>query len=171
MNYIEVWRVFSGSDAEATKALYAKLEAIGPRGGIAMNLFRACKASTRAKLYRGGDRRGSYKSQAYDRKLWSMDNLCRALVAQADDLGVEWGWGYDRKAVGFEHVLYVEVPNIGQISFHAERRGDGHDFDGVWDGAVEKSADRICRWCSELLTAKAADEMQRAVDGDQGAQA
>jgi hypothetical protein len=57
---------------EATKALYARLEACGVQGFLAVQLFRACKSSERAKVYRGGNRQGSYRRQAYDRKQWSL---------------------------------------------------------------------------------------------------
>jgi hypothetical protein len=53
-------------------------------------------------------------------------------------------------AVGFENVLYVEIPT-GQMSFHTERRGDGPDYHGAWDGAATTGPERICRWCELLL--------------------
>ena len=57
--------VYRASDGEATKRLYVELELLGPAGVIALNLFRACKNSERAKAYRGGNGHGSYRSQAY----------------------------------------------------------------------------------------------------------
>ncbi len=145
MKYVDIAIVYNGSNGDATKALYAKLEKVGPLGVVAMNLFRALKASSRAKVYRG---RG-YRDAAYDKKAWSMDNLCRVLVAQ-EDLGIEFGWGRDEKAVGFENVLYVDIPT-GQMSFHTDRRGDGPDYPGAWDGAEKTGPERICRWCELLL--------------------
>ncbi len=144
MRYIDIAVVYNGSNGDATRALYTKLEKVGPLGVVAMNLFRALKTSSRAKVYRG---RG-YKDAAYDTKTWSMDNLVRVLIAQ--DLGIRFGWGRDEKAVGFENVLYVDIPT-GQMSFHTERRGDGPDYPGVWDGAAKTGPDRICRWCEMLL--------------------
>ena len=88
------------------------------------------------------------KPDKHDTKQWSLDNLVRVLVAQ--DLGIRFGWGRDEKAVGFENVLYVDTP-MGQMSFHTERRGDGPDYPGVWDGAAKSGPDRICRWCEMLL--------------------
>lgn len=144
MTLTEITAVYTGSDGEATRALYAKLEAIGPSGAIAMNLFRACKASARAKVY---SRR--FRGSAYDKKQWSMDNLCRVLLA--DDQTIVWGWGRDEKTVGFENVLYVDLPE-GQVSFHTDRRGDGPDYPGEWDGVRDRSAARICRFCADLIT-------------------
>src|SRR5947209_6450005 len=71
--------VYAGSDGEVTKAYYAELEKLGPVGLIALNLFRAQKCSTRAKLYRGGDFRGRFRDQAYERKNWSVANLSAIL--------------------------------------------------------------------------------------------
>jgi hypothetical protein len=68
--------IYAGSDGEATKRLYAELEALGLVGVIAMNLFRACKASARAKVYRGG----GYRGMAYDKKQWSIGQLVEALI-------------------------------------------------------------------------------------------
>ncbi len=152
MKYLEVFAIYNGSNGDATKALYAKLEAIGPRGIIAMNVFRAAKASERAKKYRGGNGGGSYRAQAYQKKQWSMDNLCRILVAEADAIGVRFGWGFDSVTIGFEHVLYVDLPT-GQISFHTERRGDGPDYPDKWDGVRRAGPDRICRYVSHVLIA------------------
>lgn len=137
--------VYDGSDGDATKQLYARLEALGIAGFVAMNLFRACKASQRAKLYRRRQ-----KGSAYGKKQWSMDNLCTALTNRGSAAGIDrWGWGRDDKAVGYEHVLYVELPT-GQVSFHTDRRGVGPDYPGVWDGC-KASGGRIVQWCARLL--------------------
>ena len=42
-------------------------------------------------------------------------------------------------------VLYVDLPNIGQVSFHSPERLAGPDYDGEWDGA-RLSAERIIRF-------------------------
>lgn len=155
----EIARVYAGSDGDATKALYARLEQLGPRGVVALNLFRAQKNSERAKVYRGG----GYRGAAYDRKQWAMDNLCTVLGAEAEALNIRWGWGRDEKAVNFENVLYVYLPEgIGQVSFHTHQRGAGPDFAGDWDGAKGKSPERILRFCAWVLQGEA-----RAASADQ----
>lgn len=146
----DVIRVYEGSDGAATKALYARLEQLGPAGVIALNLFRACKCSERAKVYRG---RG-FKDSAYERKQWSMGNLCKALTEHGAALGMRWGWGIDAPAhsVGSPlfHVLYIET-EAGQISFHSDARGTGPDFDGCWDGVRGASGGRACSFAATLL--------------------
>lgn len=142
--------VYGGPNGEATKALYERLEKLGPIGLVALNLFRAQKNSERAKAYRG---RG-YKGAAYDRKQWAMGNLDEALVGHADALGLRWGWGNDPGQAFHCCVLYVELPT-GQVSFHTNIRGSGPDYPGEWDGVRGKSAERICRFVAQLLAAEA----------------
>lgn len=45
--------VYRGSNGDVTRALYERLEHLGPAGAIAVNLLRACKTTERAKRYRG----------------------------------------------------------------------------------------------------------------------
>lgn len=142
----EVLAIYEGSDGEATKRLYQRLEALGPVGHVAVNLFRAHKSSARAKVYRGG----GYRGLAYERKGWAMDNLVAILAEQAAELGIRWGWGEDAAQEYHRWVLYVDVPT-GQVSFHTERRGGGPDYPAAWDGERNTGATRICRWISQLL--------------------
>lgn len=154
MNLADITKVYEGSDADATRALYARLAELAPRGPIAVDLLRVCKASERAKLYagrRGGRGSPNYRALAYDKKDWAIGELCRSLGAHADDLGIAWGWRLDPKAVNFENVIYVEIPGGGQVSFHTHYRRDGPDYAGDWDGAVGQAARRICRWAEAVL--------------------
>lgn len=148
-----ILRVYLGSDGEATKALYAELERLGEIGVVAMNLFRACKASERAKVYRGRNYRGA----AYDKKAWSMNNLCSSLSMMD---GITWGWGVDERAKSrndpYQHVLYIDIPT-GQVSFHTDVRGAGPDYEGQWDGVRQAGVDRICRWTARLFNAGGID--------------
>lgn len=143
--------VYHASDAEATVALYKRLEAAGPAGTVAMNLLRACKASERAKQYRGGNSRGSYKRQAYHKKEWSILQLIGALRSNAENLGIEWGWGYDAESIAYEHVLYIELPRYGQVSFHMGQRHGGNDHNKPWDGVRGLGSSRIIRFATEIL--------------------
>lgn len=86
---LNIRSIYYGSDGDATRGLYARLEQLGPVGVVAMNLFRAQKCSSRAKVYRGrGGRqgRGKFSREAYQRKSWSMSNLCQALETHAQTL-------------------------------------------------------------------------------------
>lgn len=151
MDYAEILSVYEGSDGDATKRLYERLDAIGPEGMIAVNLFRAHKSSSRAKVYRGGERgRGSYRRMAYDRKSWAIDNLCKALVEHAGALGIGWGWSEDPAQPVHRHMLYVDLPT-GQVSFHSQWRGLGPSYPGTWDGERGAGPARICRWIAGLL--------------------
>ncbi len=146
--------VYKASDGEATKALYARLEAAGPIGIIAMNLFRACKCSERAKAYRGGIRgRGSFKSMAYDRKAWSMQNLATALAEHGAALGFAWGWKEDPETLFGERaswVLYIDTPQ-GQCSFHSPDRGAGPDYPSGWDQQRGMTTQRVIDFAGAVL--------------------
>lgn len=138
--------IYQGSNGKATKALYAELETLGPRGLVAMNLFRACKCSERAKVYRGH----GYKADAYARKEWSMGLLCDILLKHSEELCIRWGWKEDPEQVYHKWVLYVEIPT-GQVSFHCANRIKGPDYPGDWDKVKGASAGRIVNWTEQLL--------------------
>lgn len=143
---LTVSAIYQGSNGEATSALYAKLGNMGLAGVIAINLFRACKTSERAKVYRGG----RYRRAAYDTKNYSITNLDRALSECADLLGIRWGWKQDPAADCHAWVLYVDLPT-GQVSFHALTRLSTVDYPGDWDRQLGQSPDRIIKWVCYLL--------------------
>lgn len=143
-------RIWKGSDGEATKSFYAELKRHGVQGEIAVALFRANKCSVRAKVYRGGIRgKGSYKQMAYDKKNWSIGELCKVLANYAGQLKITWGWREDKAQSFHKWVIYVDLPT-GQVSFHSETRGDGPAYHRDWDGQ-RMSADRICLFCDGVL--------------------
>lgn len=126
----QVRQVYYGSNGEATAALYARLEKLGPVGIVALNLMRACKASERAKKYRGGNGRSSYRAMAYDKKQWSMDNLCRELVIHGDTLGLDWGWGIEpgagaRRRSACPRPLCRASDRASEFSYRPPRRRAG----------------------------------------------
>lgn len=143
-----VLSVYQGSNGDATRALYADLTAIGPVGVVAVNLFRACKCSERAKVYRRGP---GHKTEAYARKDWSIGQLADALVATPL---LPWGWQIDERmrtsGDPHHHVVYFDLPT-GQVSFHVGTRHKGPDYAGEWDRAVGTAPDRICRWVTTLF--------------------
>lgn len=135
--------IYLGSDGKQTMALYARLEALGPMGVVAMNVFRAQKCSERAKSY---SRR--YRNEAYGRKTWSMGLLATAMAGTA----MPWGWKEDPTQEFHRWVLYVELPT-GQVSFHTDTRGQGPDYAGEWDQQRGVAAVRVCKWVQTLLDA------------------
>ena len=154
---MNVREIYDGSDAEATKALYARLEQLGPAGVIARDLFRAQKASARAKVYRGGNSKGRFRAQAYDKKDWSIGNLCAALEQHAAALGIAWGWKEDPAQSFHCWVLYVELPT-GQVSFHSAAPKSDQRFTGDWDGVRHASASRILLYTASVLNPNAVHE-------------
>lgn len=149
----DIMAIYAGSNGDATKALYQQLQLAGPRGLVAIDLFRACKASERAKVYRGGQRgRGSFRRMAYEKKSWAIDNLAANLIDRADDLGIAWGWDIDPAQEFHRDVLYIDLPT-GQVSFHTHPRGKGPDYPGAWDRARGQASMRICQFCAQTLRA------------------
>jgi hypothetical protein len=143
----EIHAIYEASDGPATRTLFSFLKRHGINGQLAIALFRACKSSERAKVYRGGVRgRGSFREMAYDRKQQAMDNLCEVLSTSM----CSWGWGIDNEQPVHKDVLYVELPT-GQVSFHSGRRGTGPDYSKPWDGMPGQSAGRIYNWIHALL--------------------
>lgn len=139
--------VYLGQDGSITTAYYSTLERLGPIGVVAVNLFRAQKCSSRAKVYRG--RR--FKEAAYDRKSWSMQNLVETLAKHSKALGISYGWKQDPATLFGQEpswVLYVDLPQ-GQVSFHSPTRLAGPDYGGHWDGQ-HKSAERILEFCDSV---------------------
>lgn len=145
--YGRVLEVYRGSDGRATQALYDELNKLGMSGVIAVNLFRACKCSERAKVYRKGP---GYKTAAYERKNWSIENLAKVLAPTT----FPFGWAIDEemrcKGDPNHHIIYVDLPT-GQVSFHNGIRHAGPDYKGTWDRAIGTAPDRICRYVAGLL--------------------
>lgn len=155
-DYAKILSTYSGSNGDQTKALYAALCERGAAGVVAMNLFRACKCSARAKVYKGGIRgQGSYKSMAYDRKQWSIDNLAKALTDFGANLRITWGWAEDPAQPVHRFILYVDLPD-GQVSFHTASRSAGPDYPGKWDGVRGEAPVRISKFCASLLERQSA---------------
>lgn len=149
---LTVNEIYTGSDGNATLELYHILERLGAAGIVALNLFRAQKCSSRAKVYHGGiPGKGSYRDLAYDRKQWSMNVLCKVLKINAAVLGICWGWKIDQAQSYHKWVLYVELPKYGQVSFHTALRGEGPDYAGDWDG-FHASEERILKYVNDILT-------------------
>lgn len=140
-----VRETYEGSDGKATTALYDRLTAFGTPGIIALNLFRAQKASERAKTY---SRR--YRGEAYQKKNWSLGLLVTALIEYAGMNRIVFGWKRDpNPPIGYPWVLYIDLPT-GQVSFHAADRGVGPDYVGEWEN-VDTSANRIIGFVESVL--------------------
>lgn len=145
-------QVYEGSHGGQTRSFCSALEKTGHFGKIAAQLFRAQKASARAKVYRGGIKnsygnRISYRTLAYSRKGECLSGLCDLL--KADACGLTWGWGTDEKQPFAVHVLYVDLPQ-GQVSLHSTKRFVGSDYAGQWDGQ-NRSEQRILWFCDRIM--------------------
>ncbi len=144
--------IYYGSDGVATRSLLTKLSKVVPYGRIAAELFRAQKASSRAKQYRGGIRRSdgkftSYRELSDGSKERALNSLCFEL--NKDSYGLVWGWRIDSPKKRNPHVLYIDLPN-GQVNFRSPRRLDGSDYTAAWDRQGNSEA-RIIAFCQTVL--------------------
>ncbi len=144
--------VYAGSDGALTRRFYAALEKRGAAGIIALYLFRAQKCSRRAKKYGpyAGAGGRSYRDMAYERKGWSLKQLTEVLREHSAQLGIMWGWGRDELQSFNKWVLYVDLPQLGQVSFHSSERYEGTDYPGDWDGK-RASEERIIKFCQRIF--------------------
>lgn len=137
--------VYAKSDGQLTKQFYAELSLQGALGVIAINLFRAQKASERAKKYSP-----KYRGLAYQKKGWSLEQLAEVLCTHGAQYEIVFGWGRDDKEHFNPWVFYVDLPGVGQVSFHSPTRYKGPDYGREWDGQKGVSASRIVQFCQSV---------------------
>jgi hypothetical protein len=139
--------IYLGSHGGRTRSYLSKLEKLGWEGKVAAQVFRAQKASSRAKAYKGGLTNVSYSDLAYDAKAKAISRLCELLAE--DPTRMTWGWKEDPSEDYAPWVLYVELPN-GQVSFHSRERMTGPNFVGKWDEAYDSDL-RILQFCDNAF--------------------
>ncbi len=152
-DYQSIMAIYMGSNGDATRDLYRYLEKLGPKGFIAVNLFRAHKTSGRAKQYRG-----RHKGAGYDTKQWSIGNLHTLLTKHGEAFGIRWGWAKDGKVHEMHSdVFYVELPT-GQVSFHCVANGQERmpRYAGKWDGVQGEGHIRIVKFIEQIIMEQAA---------------
>lgn len=157
--------VYTQMDGSVTTRYYKQIETRGPAGVLAMNLFRAQKCSARAKVYK----QKKYTQAAYERKQWSVGELCGVLRRHGDALGIRYGWKEDPKTLlwgEISWVIYVELPT-GQISFHCPRRGNGPDYERNWD-QTRASMERILAFCDMVFDREFPTTLEGLACEDQG---
>ena len=137
-----VHEIYYGSDGGATRRLMTRLEKTGQRGRIAAQLFRAQKASSRAKVYRGGirDEWGGvirYKDLAYEKKEKELIGLTRG-VLKADSQGLRWGWKPDPPHGVTPNSSYTPIYRTDRLA--SIRRSDTLVliYEGEWDRRARK---------------------------------
>lgn len=142
------YAIYRGSNGAETRQLYSSLLSRGSVGAIAMHLFRAQKSSKRAKKYGPC---GEYQKLAYQRKAQSLKALATVVGNYGEKFGIGYGWKIDEDQPLNKWVLYVEIPRIGQVSFHSPERYSGPDYPGKFDGCRGASEERILKFCDEVL--------------------
>jgi hypothetical protein len=141
-----VRNAYFGSNGGASRTICSGLAKISRLGELAAELYRTQKASSRAKCY-ANSAYGKYRERAYERKNACIKKICCILK----DFGewIVWGWGTDSGQPRYPWVLYIELPSIGQVSFHSKERFQGPDYTGGWDG-LKYSEERIVSLCCRM---------------------
>jgi len=138
-----VKEIYYGSNGGQTRSLFTKLKKQhGQIGEVAILLFKAQKASMRAK-----ESFGKYRRYAYERKGVAISQLCRSLEKQSD---IVWGWREDIDEPYAKWVLYLDLPT-GQSSFHNTYRVGNNEYWTPWNGGGNSSIDNIIDWLDLLM--------------------
>lgn len=150
-------QAFDQRDAKKTIAFQDHLLSHGRSGQVAFGLFRASKRSNRAKDYRR-----SLRSSAYEAKNNALEFLDAALGKWGEQLGITSGWNMDPGQPVYKCVFYVDIPGIGQASFHSMTTQSDRVYRGDWSGK-RNSHEIIQRYCQSILDQP---ELKRPATGD-----
>jgi len=118
----------------------------GRAGQLAFGLFRAQKRSTLAKTYR----RHNDRQSSYDGKNEALQYLDAVLSRWGAAMKIEWGWQVDRKTEVHQHVLYVQLTDKRQCSFHSGKCYSEKAFPDQW---IPKPpvVDTVLWYCDAVL--------------------
>jgi hypothetical protein len=81
-------------------------------------------------------RKGYGRARSNDCSRYARKDQClQAAVSIAMECpDLKWGWQVDPITPAYPHVVYFDLPQ-GQVSFHAQERGEGPEYAGTWAGA------------------------------------
>lgn len=152
--------VFLKNKADLTKQYYEAMNALGPRGELAVALLRALKRSKRQTGF-GYRRISKRKTETYDHAdayAWAITELIRVLLNHADWLGYKWGW-----LAGF---LYIDLPT-GQVHFTCEDRSLCPDHPNPplfrFDGSMDLRVIQFCDSISDTVQAEVRRRVTRII--------
>lgn len=137
--------VLAGADDNLTLAYYLLLQKRGPLGMIALNLFRAQKNASSLCRPAGY---GPAAAAAASAGVWSLELLVHVLARHGAHFGISYGWKpiMEPRKDRAPFVLFVDLPDFGQVSFDAFERGCGPEYSNECDG-VRKNEERIFGFC------------------------
>jgi hypothetical protein len=138
---------FNAKDGGVTVGYQNELISRGKAGQLAFGLFRAQKRSTRAKVYRGKFRGNSYDGK--NEALKFVDSLLLLSGSSLDSAVSDWGWKRDHRQAMHDQVLYVDLKDFGQCSFHSAQAMSGRHYRGNWDSS-KASVDVVLAYCDSV---------------------
>jgi len=104
-----------------------------------------------AKRYFGGDCGGySYAEIAYMKKSENIETLIGICQSQGWVAGVQ---PFD--TIQTTHIIYFDIPGVGQLSWHYSPKGPLPDYLGQWDGQEGSALPKLEVAVSALLTGAA----------------
>lgn len=81
---------------------------------------------------------GKYKSKIYETKKILINNLIDVFVSN--------GWCFGKHisdGIETNHIIYFEIPNCEQISFHTDLEKSVPDYNKMWDGKISSTIPKL----------------------------
>lgn len=131
---------FCGIGTRKTKLRLNKLAASSPLAKAYRTALEIEDASTSAKRYY------AYRFEHYERK--------QQLIHDLIELCREHGWQFGKhKSDSFETkwIVYFDLPDCEQISFHCNLETDVSDYTKAWDGKCGSTLDKLEAAISQLF--------------------
>lgn len=88
----------------------------------------------------------SARQRDYAEKSQSIAHACNA----AGEAGIVFGWAPSLQE-DVPWIVYFDLPT-GQMSFHCNKRGQGPEYGGNWDGLKDEGTNRVQRAIDGLIT-------------------
>ena len=133
-----------------TRAVKLSLNRLGKTSEYARALRIALEAEDQnvtAKRYFGGDIGGmTYAQVSYARKSENIERLIVIAREQGWKFGVQFS-----DVPSTSHIIYFEIPGVGQISWHYSPPRPLPDYDGQWDQEVNSTLPKLEAAIANLL--------------------
>lgn len=143
--------IFRQNDSEVTKGWYDEMNKRGVEGQLAVALFRAQKSWDNVEKWPVS----RFSEQKNNHRRWSLSEVCR-ILSEHPDL-CPWGWGKEDHLAtpAWPHVLHLELPRCGSLTFFCEVRLQGPDHQRFYPyttAELERSftRDRILDYCDRI---------------------
>jgi hypothetical protein len=143
---------FAGVGTRKAKLALNKLAKTNPYARALRIALEIEDANLTAKRYFGGDCGGyTYAEVNYLKKCENIEALIEISKSEAWVLGVQ-----PSDLPDTTHVIYFEIPGVGQVSWHYSPRGPLSIYKGQWDGEEGSTLQKLENAITSLLLKAAA---------------